>query len=246
MSKAPYFMTGDALFSDHLRVVVTIPKSQQNWVYSVFLGALDFMTKSESWITAGESDQNDAAAIYKAILEGIEPMPFYAGSIMWSAAATLPAGAPYLACDGSVYHGADYATLYAAIGTTYNAGGEAPGDFRVPDLRGRDLVGVDPTGIRITAAWANALAGAGGEELHSLIGAEVPTHSHADSGHFHGYQSAFPNLTSIAPGVPEADAVPISASTTAGFANLDSFGGNGPHNNVQPTMVMWPYIYTEG
>lgn len=48
----------------------------------------------------------------------------------------VPAG--WLACDGSVFDGADYPALIALIGTTY--GGSGP-DFAVPDLTGRAAYG---------------------------------------------------------------------------------------------------------
>jgi microcystin-dependent protein len=244
MPKAPYFMTGDAITSGYLRVVVSIPRSQQNWLYSVFLGSLGFMTKPEAWITAGESTQDDAAQAYKWILENIIPMPFYAGSIMWSAAPSLPSGAPYLACDGNLYLQTDYPSLYAAIGTTYNVGGEPPGTFRVPDLEGRVLAGVDPAETRLQFPWATALGGTGGEDTHTLTGTETPSHSHTDSGHSHGYIPAGANATTIGPGAPQPTAIPSIGVTSSGSANLDTFGADGAHNNTQPTMTMFAYVYT--
>jgi microcystin-dependent protein len=55
----------------------------------------------------------------------------------------LPAG--YLLEDGSTVSRTTYATLFAAIGTTYNTGGEAGTDFRLPNSCGRSDIG-DGTG----------------------------------------------------------------------------------------------------
>ena len=49
----------------------------------------------------------------------------------------------WLACDGSEYNINDYPELFSVIGTTY--GGDGTQVFRVPDLRGRALAGVDET-----------------------------------------------------------------------------------------------------
>jgi len=239
-----YLITGDALTGGHFRVVLTFPTSQGNWVYSTFLGDLVEATDPQTWITGGESTPDDAAAIYVKILEGIKPMPFSAGDIKWSAAPSLPAGSPYLYCDGSLYVGTDYPSLYSAIGTTYNTGGEPAGNFRVPDLRGRLIAGVDGS-INITAGWAASLGGTGGEESHTLTVSEEPSHTHTDSGHTHVESVAAPAIGAAVVGVPIPSAVPAVGATGTGFATLNSSGGGTAHNNLQPTMVMYAYIYTE-
>lgn len=58
---------------------------------------------------------------------------FMAGQVVYFANATPPAG--WLKCNGAAVSRATYATLFAAIGTTYGAGDGAT-TFNVPDLRG--------------------------------------------------------------------------------------------------------------
>ena len=63
--------------------------------------------------------------------------------MMWPGGSALagPTNVPtgYLYCDGSLYSGGDYPSLYAAIGNTW---GGTPGvSFRVPDTRGRSAFG---------------------------------------------------------------------------------------------------------
>lgn len=71
-----------------------------------------------------------------------------AGTVLDFAGATAPTG--YILCTGQILSSATYPDLFAAIGTQYNLGGEAAGQFRVPDLRGRVVAGLDCTGgIRI-------------------------------------------------------------------------------------------------
>ncbi len=64
-----------------------------------------------------------------------------AGLVAYFARSTAPSG--WLKCNGAIVSQAVYATLYAAIGNTFNTGGEGVGNFRLPDLRGEFLRGWD-------------------------------------------------------------------------------------------------------
>ena len=72
-----------------------------------------------------------------------------AGLILPFGNTTAPTG--YLACDGSAVSRTTYATLFAAIGTTWGAG-NGSSTFNVPDLRGAFLRG---TGSHGTSNMAN-------------------------------------------------------------------------------------------
>ena len=61
-------------------------------------------------------------------------------------------------CNGQELSQTTYSSLFAVIGTTYNTGGETSGNFRVPDLRGRVVAGLDNMGSttsqdRLTTGW---------------------------------------------------------------------------------------------
>ncbi len=62
------------------------------------------------------------------------------GAILAYGASAAPAG--YLLCDGSAVSRATYATLFAAINTTWGAG-DGSTTFNVPNLKGRVFVGLD-------------------------------------------------------------------------------------------------------
>lgn len=79
-----------------------------------------------------------------------------AGSIMAWATSTPPGN--WLICDGSAVSRSTYASLFAAIGTTYGAGNGTT-TFNLPDLRGRVPVGKN-TGTFST------LGATGGVETH--------------------------------------------------------------------------------
>jgi microcystin-dependent protein len=93
------------------------------------LGQLSFVNG-----VAGESLQYVGSNIEFAP-QSLSPVP--TGLILPYAApvsVAIPSG--YLECDGSVVNQGTYINLFAVIGSTYNLGGEAPTDFRLPDLRG--------------------------------------------------------------------------------------------------------------
>ena len=96
------------------------------------------------------------------------------GLIVDYAASTPPAG--WLSCDGSVLVRTDYAALFAAIGTSYNTGGETASQFRLPDYRGRIEVG------KGTHADVDTL----GESDGNSVGSRTPVHTHSFAAHGHG------------------------------------------------------------
>jgi len=244
--RASYLITGDALTSGAFRVVIEFPNSQQNWVYSDFLGDLVEATNLDTFVTGGETTPEEAAAIFTTILEGIKPMPIDPGDIKWSAAPSLPATSPWLAADGSVVSQMTYAALFSAIGSTYNTGGEGAGNFRLPDLRGQVVAGVDGGRGLLTPGWANTLGGSGGEQVHTLTTGEIAAHTHTDSGHTHVEGTSTPTAITIGVGAPAPSAVPSVGVTGSGNASISTDGGGGSHNNIQPTIVLFPYIYTGG
>jgi len=99
-----------------------------------------------------------------------------AGTINVSAAINAPNG--WLICDGNVYAKASYLTLFDAIGQTYmyDVSYDQTNYFRVPDLRGRVVVGSGDNG---DAGLSNrGFSEKGGAETHSLTENEIPSHTH--------------------------------------------------------------------
>ena len=102
------------------------------------------------------------------------------GGALWFGSAS-PSG--WLLCDGRTVNRQAFSALFNAIGTQYNTGGESSSDFRLPDTRGRVLMGLDNMGgtsaNRVTAAVADTLGGSGGAETHTLLESELAEHNHA-------------------------------------------------------------------
>lgn len=113
--------------------------------------------------------------------------------------------------------------------------------YRVPDLRGRALIGMDAmlagaSANRVTAAAADQLGGSGGAETHTLSSAEVPPippHTHTAKSYSAGGGSnkAF-NIRVDGGGSVIWETDLISGGGGAGSAQA--------HNNMQPYMaVLW-------
>jgi len=136
---------------------------------------------------------NNKASIDAKVQETALP----AGTILDFAGTAAPSG--FLFAAGQVVSRTTYAALFAALGTAYNTGGEAATDFRLPDLRGRVVAGVDNMGgtaaSRLTSGGSgingSAIGSAGGAQTVTLTAAQIPAHSHtattnSTGGHSHG------------------------------------------------------------
>lgn len=107
-----------------------------------------------------------------------------AGSVITTAASAAPTG--WLLCDGTAVSRTTYATLFAAISTTYGAG-DGSTTFNLPDLRGRVVAGLDNMGGTDAGRldWANTIGTTGGAQNHTLTTAEMPSHTHIQDAHTH-------------------------------------------------------------
>lgn len=105
----------------------------------------------------------------------------------------IPAG--FLPCDGSQYNTSTYADLFDAIEYAWGGSGST---FRVPDLRGYFLRGVDNgRGTDPDAAGRTAMYTGGntGDNVGSVQGDQYRSHNHgvSDPGHTHSYTDEVQN-----------------------------------------------------
>jgi microcystin-dependent protein len=147
----------------------------------------------------------------------------------------------------------DHPELHAVIGTMYCPGPcSSVTKFAVPDMRGRTVVHQGGTVL-------NGVIGTQvGTETHTLSTAEMPTHTHsgitdAQGTHTHAVPYTFTTNTG---GSPTFFHRAFAATGTFNnlfadpegnhFHNLliNSAGSGGPHNNIQPSMVMQYLIKT--
>jgi microcystin-dependent protein len=173
---------------------------------------------------------------------------FLPGMMMPYAGSTSPYG--WLLCQGQALSREVYSDLFAIIGTQYGIG-DGITTFNVPNLQGKVIVG---------QANANpnfgTLGQSGGEETHTLITSEIPSHNHGvtDPGHSHTQTTINDDFNNSAPGgsggypnfnypsYPRYDGAgsvtwtsTINSSITG--ISTQTTGNNGAHNNIQPYQV---------
>lgn len=158
------------------------------------------------------------------------------GGIIPFAGESAPEG--WLMCDGEQYSNQKYPELHEIIKEKYvpqgswiieaNKRSQFEKYFCVPDIKGRVIIGVDGKKERVTDN--NLLGESGGEEKHQLTIDELARHGHKIS------------LCSSPNGI-------ISAMNAVGGVFCDNTigleGGDSPHNNMQPYIVL-NYIINTG
>jgi microcystin-dependent protein len=170
------------------------------------------LVKAHNWEEYGSLTVDEAADEASNIFaDYYEVRPCMLGAIIAYATTSLPDGT--LACDGQTYNKSDYPRLYDSLDSAFIVDATS---FRVPDLRGRSVVGTGQ-GSGLTN---RAVDDGGGAETHTLTLAQIASHGH-----------------SYAVGVFQ----PFLAGTVPAFANIGlqgattgDAGGGGAHNNMHP------------
>lgn len=165
------------------------------------------------------------------VLQGADLGP---GEVRDWAGAGDPAGGRWLLCDGRQLSRTTYATLFTRLGTTYGAGNGTT-TFNIPDCRGRVNVGPDNMGTGAAGRLpntANTRGSAAGEERHTLSSTEMPAHNHNGSV----------GRVSTSLGSPNGSLALMGDVTSSvqdsQILTIASNGGSGPHNNIQPSLMM--------
>lgn len=129
---------------------------------------------------------------------------------------SAPSG--WLICDGSAVSRTTYAALYAILGTAYGTG-DGSTTFNLPNLKGKVPVGKDSGQTEF-----DAMGETGGAKTHTLITAEMPSHTHVVAT----------ALAANGAAIASATGALVNGSAT-GVSNT---GGGGAHNNLQPYQVV--------
>lgn len=166
----------------------------------------------------------------QALLAALVP----AGNIEYTARSSAPSG--WLLCDGSAVSRTTYATLFAAIGTTYGAGNGST-TFNLPDLKGRVPVGRDSGQTEF-----DVLGETGGAKTHLLTAAQSGLRAHT-----HTPNSTGQYVLANGSGGPGGTA---NVTTGGGgyvqttLNNAAAQNATEAHNNLQPYIVLNAIIKT--
>lgn len=163
------------------------------------------------------------------------------GAIIDFAGTGTPTGT-WLECDGTDVSRTTYADLFAAIGTTWGVG-DGSTTFNLPSLQRMTTVGAGGTG---TGVLGNAVGDTGGAETHTLTESEIPAHTHTGSTNTTGAHTHSINATGGANGLSaindttsrEGTYPTNSAGSHAHSLILNTTGGGGAHNTLQPSAVV--------
>ena len=155
---------------------------------------------------------------------------------------TEPSG--WLYCNGQAVSRATYSDLFTAISTRYGHG-DGSTTFNVPDMRGNAAVGLDNMGGasagRITDSEADSTGGAYGTEDHTLVISEMAAHKHNVKYTNAGGAGYSPEAESPLRAAITAGSPPTLTSWDTSHYQMDDAGGDGAHNNVQPSLFS-PWI----
>jgi microcystin-dependent protein len=156
----------------------------------------------------------------------------YIGEIRLFGFPRVPDG--WLPCNGQTLSLAQFQVLFAVIGTTY--GGDGVQTFNAPDLRGRVPIG-QGQGPNLPVFVLGQMAG---EDDHTLLNTELPSHSHALVSSTQTGNTATPalnvHLATASAGnlyAPAANAPPYQVMAPS----VQPSGSSAGHNNIMPTVV---------
>lgn len=141
------------------------------------------------------------------------------GAVLMFAGGTAPDG--WLMCQGQAISRTDYSDLFTVIGTTYGVG-DGSTTFNLPNMAGNV-----PVGLNVGDTDFGTLGGKGGEKTHTLTVDELAKHSHKVLAKM--YSSNGGNV-SVSGSSNNAD--------WAISGTIDNTGGDQPHNNIQPYIVL--------
>ena len=147
----------------------------------------------------------------------------------------------YATCDGQLLSIAQNTALFSLLGTTF--GGDGRVTFGLPDLRGRVPVhqGQGPGLTNRTMGEQS------GSETVTLISAEMPMHNHLLNAFATAGDKAPPTGNVLAAGDTNVTIYTnVPPNTQLNPQSIGLAGGNQPHNNMQPYLVINFCIAMEG
>lgn len=140
-------------------------------------------------------------------------------------------------CNGQLLPINQNQALFSLLGTTF--GGDGRVNFALPDNRARAPIHVGN---------GHTLGERGGEQAHTLLIAEMPTHTHVSNGSSQPANASPPTPTAnvLASSAPAQAYNGGTALTTMNPQSLTSVGGSQAHLNMQPFLTLTFCIALQG
>jgi len=221
------WLTPDSIPSQTVCRTLTMPADYAG-IVACISGALYSLTLPENWEQFGAvTPQEMADAMLTMYLAWssqpgeCEPMadttPIGAMVAWLGSDTSIPTN--WLRANGNPVDIADYPDLYAAIGDTYGTSSPPVGQFYLPDMRGRSVMG--------EAGSVGARGDRLGELTHTLTASEMPVHSHTQR---------YSNTGSGGGTRHQAQGSVATIQTEA--LNTGDSGSGVAHNNLHPVVLM--------
>ena len=184
------------------------------------MALVTFVNDSEPYLNAENLNNNFESCVTPS------------GAIMQYAGTTAPNG--WLICDGSAISRTIYSDLFDVIGTTYGSG-DGSTTFNLPNLKGRIPVGLDNTQTEF-----DAIGETGGEKTHKLLINEMPKHRHEMWVYNSNGDGTITDIgQNIRDGINTQNILLTPPWKTFYRAfEMSERGGDAPHNNLQPYIVL--------
>lgn len=150
----------------------------------------------------------------------------------------------FLPCDGRLLNIRDNTALFSILGTQF--GGDGRETYGLPDLRGTVPIGRGQgPGLEFYFVGDRD-----GQETHTLTNQEMPAHTHRVRSSPDAPNSNPTNRVFAVPPTTANEFAPEAAAPlgtdSAAPSMIQPVGGNQPHDNMQPTLVVNYFICTVG
>lgn len=150
------------------------------------------------------------------------------GSFFWSVQLIIDPN--LLIPIGQLIPQSDYTELTAVVPVSWLVGS----DIQLPNLI--------ETGF-IAAMDIPSIGQTRGSNTHTLTESELAVHTHIQDPHSHSYNDNLDTPIVAAPGaIPASFVTPLPSVTGANVATNQNAGGGQPHNNVQQSLQLVPYL----